>query len=435
MLPFLILGAGYNMKRRRFFRNIGPILMLGVGGTLIAFIVIGLLTYVWSEAGLIVKDGHTVYISLQEALLVGATLSATDVVCTLALVKEQKTPRLHSILFGESASNDAIAILLLASLDTVQIDKIDASTIFTFIGEFFYNCLTSTLLGILFGAISAYLTKRFRSLRDWPSRETAMLLYLAWIGYVIAELCNISGVICILVCAIVSGHYAMYNLSPPARIVSHNFFHFVGDASEALVFAYLGLTAYSYDLFNVPILFLIALFASTIIARFCGTFLLSLLCSLLTCKKHYLGMKNLSIIWMGGIVRGGVSFALILTITGHNAEILQISVLALVIVGTLIIGTALPLWVLLMDVKEASASLVEPHGAHGEGHGDEGPTPENEESVVKKGWLHRKWRHFDDNYIKKFLIHEDELLEQQRIRESMAKHRAEAEIVEERVIH
>ena len=46
MLPFLILGAGYNMKRRRFFRNIGPILMLGVGGTLIAFIVIGLLTYV-----------------------------------------------------------------------------------------------------------------------------------------------------------------------------------------------------------------------------------------------------------------------------------------------------------------------------------------------------------------------------------------------------
>ena len=126
---------------------------------------------------------------------------------------------------------------------------------------------------------------------------------------------------------------------------------------------------------------------------------------------------------------------MILTITGHNAEILQISVLALVIVGTLIIGTALPLWVLLMDVKEASASLVEPHGAHGEGHGDEGPTPENEESVVKKGWLHRKWRHFDDNYIKKFLIHEDELLEQQRIRESMAKHRAEAEIVEERVIH
>ena len=30
MLPLLVLGAGYNMKRRRFFRNIGTILMLGI---------------------------------------------------------------------------------------------------------------------------------------------------------------------------------------------------------------------------------------------------------------------------------------------------------------------------------------------------------------------------------------------------------------------
>ena len=400
--------------------------MLGVGGTLIAFIVIGLLTYVWSEAGLIIKDGNTVYITLQEALLVGATLSATDVVCTLALVKEQKTPRLHSILFGESASNDAIAILLLASLNNVKIDEITTGSIFKFIGEFIYNCVTSTLLGILFGGISAYLTKRFRSLRDWPSRETAMLLYLAWIGYVIAEICDISGVICILVCAIVSGHYAMYNLSPPARIVSHNFFHFVGDASEALVFAYLGLTAYSYDLFHVPPGFLFAMLFSTMVARFCGTIVLSLLFTLLTWGRHNLGIKNLSIIWMGGVVRGGVSFALILTITGDNADILQRTVLALVIVGTLIFGTALPLWVALMDVKEVSASIIEPHGH------DAAPVVEDEKG---KGWFHKKWRWLDDNYIKKLLIHEDELAEQQRIRASMAKHRAEAEITEERIIH
>lgn len=404
--------------------------MLGVGGTLIAFTIIGLLTYVWSTMDLIKKDGSVVHISLQEAMMVGATLSATDVVCTLALVKEQKTPRLHSILFGESASNDAIAILLLASLNSVSLAEITAGSVFKFIGEFIYNCVSSTLLGIFFGALSAWLTKRFRSLRDWPSRETAMLLYMAWIGYVVAELLDISGVICILVCAIVSGHYAMYNLSPPARIVSHSFFHFVGDASEALVFAYLGLTAYSYDLFSVPIPFLFAMLFATMLARFFGTFVLSAFFTLITWGRHNLGIKNLSIIWMGGIVRGGVSFALILTITGDNAEILQISVLALVIVGTLIFGTALPLWVLLMDVKEASASLIEPHGG---GHAPSAPVDDGK----KKGWLHRKWRNFDDNYIKKFLIHEDELKEQQRIRESMARHREEEEeiVVEERVIH
>lgn len=424
------------MKRRRFFRNIGPILMLGVGGTLIAFIVIGLFTYVWSEVGLIHdKDGKLVHISLQDALMVGATLSATDVVCTLALVKEQKTPRLHSILFGESASNDAIAILLLASLEKVSIDQISAASIFTFLGEFLYNCITSTLMGILFGALSAYITKKFRSLRDWPSRETAMLLYIAWIGYVIAELLGISGVICILACAIVSGHYAMYNLSPAARIVSHNFFHFVGDASEALVFAYLGLTAYSYNLFSVSYSFLFAMFGSTLIARFFGTIVISYIITLLTCGKHDLGIKNLSIIWLGGVARGGVSFALVLTITGDHSEVLQDAVLALVILGTLVFGTVLPLWIMLMDVKEVSGSLIEPQHGHGGGHSE---AHEPVEEVGKKGWLHRKWRNFDDNYIKKWLIHEDELREQAKIRESMTRHRDEADgeiVPDDRVIH
>ena len=236
------------------------------------------------------------YIELQDALVIGATLSATDVVCTLALVKEQKTPRLHSILFGESATNDAIAILLLASLQKVKISEISAVSVFEFFGEFVYNCVTSTLLGAFFGVISTYMTKKLRSLRDWPSRETAILLYVAWTGYVVAELCDISGVICILVCSIVSGHYGLYNLSKNARLVSHNFFHFVGDASEALVFAYLGLTAYSYDLFSVPWPFLFAMLFATILARFCGTFLLSYLGTALTCGKHNLGPKNVSII-------------------------------------------------------------------------------------------------------------------------------------------
>ena len=404
MLPLLVLGAGYNMKRRRFFRNIGTILMLGIWGTLITFIIIGVMTYYWSEAGLITRDGKTIYITLHEALLIGATLSATDVVCSLALVKEEKTPRLHSVLFGESVSNDAIAILLLVSLENVDIKSISAISVFEFIGEFIYNCISSTLLGIFFGGISAYVTKIFRSLKEWPSRQTALLLYIAWIGYIIAGLCDISGVICILVCSIVSGHYAMYNLSPSARIVSHNCFHFIGDASEALVFGYLGLTAYSYDLFSVPLPFLMAMLFSVLMARFAGTFLLNYLVSWLTCGKFNLGMKNLAVIWIGGIVRGGISFALILNISGDNSIIIQITVLAFVILTILLFGTILPLWVLLIDAKEASVSIVV-HDGHGPA-----AIIENE---TDRSWLHRKWKWLDDNYIKKLLICE-EFLDQQR---------------------
>ena len=412
MLPFLILGAGYNLKRRRFFRNIGPILMLGVVGTLISFIVIGLFIYAWSDMGLILKNGKSVNISMQEALFVGATLSATDVVCTLALVKEHRTPRLHSILFGEAATNDAIAILLLDSLHNVTIDKIDAASVFEFIGEFLYNCTASVLLGLLFGALCALATKYLTGLQRWKSKDTALLLYISWVGYAIAELCNISGVICLLVCSIVSGHYAMFNLSPNSQVVSAHCFHFIGDAAEALVFAYLGLTAYAYDLFSVPIGFLFLLFLSTVIARFSGTYLLSYLCSVVTCKRHNLGFKNLSIVWVGGIIRGGISFALILTINTENAEILQRSVLALVILGTLLMGTILPLWVRWVDLKEVSVSIVAPLG--------------NDSFMSytrpERGWLHNKWREVNHKYIRKALIRSDALAEMNNKKKSWIDH-------------
>ena len=408
MLPIIILGAGYNMKRRRFFRNIGPILMLGVGGTFVSFIVIGMSTYYWSERDLIKKNGEVVHIEIQEAFMVGATLSATDVVCGLALIKENKTPRLHSILFGEATSNDAIAILLLASLKHVNINNLDAESVFSFMGEFLYNCISSILLGILFGVISALVTKTFRSLRSWPGRETAILLYVAWIGYIVADILEISGVICILVCSIISGHYALYNLSPTSRVVSQNFFHFIGDGAEALVFAYLGLTAYSYEVFSISPWFIAAMLLGTLIARFIGTYILSFIITLVTCGRHRMGIRYLSTIWLGGIVRGGISFALALTYTGDHAEVLQITVLAYVIVGVLIFSSFLPLWIILMNAQEDPTDVA-PVDGHDAGTGEK---PQEE-----RGWLHQKWKNLDDNYIKRWLIHEDELSELKRNRE------------------
>ena len=91
-------------------------------------------------------------------------------------------------------------------------------------------------------------------------------------GYIIADLCEISGVICILVCAIISGYYGIHNLTPEAQTSANHTFQFIGEASEGLVFCYLGVTANSYDLFSVPFGYLFALFFSAVAARFVGTF-------------------------------------------------------------------------------------------------------------------------------------------------------------------
>jgi NhaP-type Na+/H+ or K+/H+ antiporter len=168
--------------------------------------------------------------------------------------------------------------------------------------------------------------------------------------------------------------------------LTHNFYHFVSEAAESLVFAYLGLTSYSYHLFSIPFTFLALMFLSTLVARLIGTFVLSYVVQIVTCKRHCLGFKNLSMICIGGIVRGGISFALALTFVGDNSEVLQALILAFVMVGTIVCGTVLPLWVKLMNVQE-SGSVVGPEG-----------TEENSNPVI------RFWTMVNSRWLRKWLV-------------------------------
>mmetsp|Transcript_23659 Transcript_23659/g.23411 ORF Transcript_23659/g.23411 Transcript_23659/m.23411 type:complete len:439 (+) Transcript_23659:203-1519(+) len=416
MLPFLILNAGYNLKRKRFFKNIGPIFLFGIGGTLTAFIVIGLEAYLFSEMGLIIKDGKTYHIPLQDGLLIGAVLSSTDIVCTLAMVKEDKTPKLFSILLGESVSNDAIGILLVQTLSSMDLSNIGAAEFGIFIGKFLYNCFTSTICGSIFGVVTTYMTRRFKSLRDDPSKMIGLFLYISWIGYTVAELLGISGVICILVASIISGHYSFYNMTPSSRIACTEFMHFIGDAAEALIFAYLGLTTLSYDVFSVSWVYLFFMIIGVLIARFCGTFGLSFLARFISRGKHKLTIKQLAVCWMGGIIRGAVSFALVLTLDGENEKIMKMTVLALVIVTTLVFGVVLPLWVWWVDPKEEDVVTVDAQQVLGDlavGHNRIVITKADSE---ERGWFHRTWRNFDNKYIKPFLIDPVALEEARKIK-------------------
>ncbi|KAF4788963.1 sodium/hydrogen exchanger 6-like protein [Turdus rufiventris] len=120
LLPPIIFYAGYSLKRRHFFRNLGSILAYAFLGTAISCLVIGSVMYgcvaLMKVTGQLGGDFY-----FTDCLLFGAIVSATDPVTVLAIFHElQVDVELYALLFGESVLNDAVAIVLSSSIVAYQ---------------------------------------------------------------------------------------------------------------------------------------------------------------------------------------------------------------------------------------------------------------------------------------------------------------------------
>lgn len=115
LLPPIIFEGGFSLQRTSFFQNIVPILGLSLFGAFYSTFITSALMFLFSR---VIGDGWTVI----ESLVFGALISSTDPVTVLSLLPSNVDKRMYMLIFGESALNDAVSIILYRFFTSLQAD-------------------------------------------------------------------------------------------------------------------------------------------------------------------------------------------------------------------------------------------------------------------------------------------------------------------------
>ncbi|XP_067903170.1 sodium/hydrogen exchanger 6a [Heterodontus francisci] len=406
LLPPIIFYAGYSLKRRHFFRNLGSILAYAFIGTVISCIVIGLIMYGCVKLmALIGQLSGDFYFT--DCLLFGALISATDPVTVLAIFNElQADVDLYALLFGESVLNDAVAIVLSSSIvayqpEGVNAHNFDVAAMFKSFGIFLGIFSGSFALGSATGVLTALVTK-FTKLRDFPLLETALFFLMSWSTFLLAEACGFTGVVAVLFCGITQAHYTYNNLSPESRIRTKQLFELLNFLAENFIFSYMGLTLFTFKSHVFNPTFIFAAFLAVFLGRAANIYPLSFLLNLGRRKK--IG-SNLQHMMMFAGLRGAMAFALAIRDTATYARQMMFSTTLLIVFFTVWVfggGTTQMLSWLRIRVgvdpdQEQSVNIDHLQ--------ENAPDGESRNTKAESAWLFRLWYTFDHNYLKPILTH------------------------------
>ena len=298
-LPPILFAAGYNMRRDTFFKNIGYAILFGVIGALIAFFIFTGISYL-----VLYKSGYVFYeysnktgeysetsITVVELLLLCALLCSSDVIAAVSVVRYEEVPDLFSIIFGEGVINDAISIILFQTVVKFSMSEgteLNVAGSFEIIGFFIYLCASSLGVGILSGIFSAFFTKNFRVFMGSPITETALLLFMGYMSYLIAEILELSGILTLLSCSVFMAAYTWYNFSMQGKLITASTLEVIAHIVEAFVFCYLGLSFFSYANLRWSTGLFVTFTSIVIVGRFLATVGMGMLIKLIVGKRFKL---------------------------------------------------------------------------------------------------------------------------------------------------
>lgn len=243
LLPPILFNSGLRIGAL-FFRHIAPICLFAVVGTIISAVSTALFLKLVIDLGLCGDFSP----SLTELLCFGSLISSTDPISTLAVFQARKVdPQLFYLVFGESALNDALAIVMFDSFSRFVSKEKDAGAIVLGLAEFFLdlflNSIGSLFLGGTFGLFTAYVFKQL-DMRQNRLLEISLYLILVYIPFLLAEVLKLSGIVTILFTGVAANRYVVPNLSSVTKLNADMLFRLLAHLAETSIFLELGLSVF-----------------------------------------------------------------------------------------------------------------------------------------------------------------------------------------------
>ena len=307
-LPVLIFESAFAVDWFVFKQVLGHCLLLAGPGILCA-------TFL---TALIAKYGFWNYgWSWESSLLYGVTLSATDPVAVVALLKELgASPQISTLIEGESLLNDGTAIVIF----TVLHQAIAGCT--GHIEDEWYQVLGNLIQVAVGGPVLGWVTGWIavdclnRVFND-PLIEITTTLVTAYVTFFVAEAyCKVSGVLALVVCGIYMSHRKQC-ISPEVHHTLHEFWEMSVYLGNTLIFTMAGMIVMgrALDHFQYEdIFYLLITYLGINVIRFFVVKLFSLIYNQFTYK---LDTGNMILVAWGGL-RGAVGLALALVIAGDE---------------------------------------------------------------------------------------------------------------------
>ncbi|KZM36411.1 cation:proton antiporter [Oerskovia enterophila] len=226
VLPPLLYSASVSMPAMDFRRDLKAISGLSVVLVVISAVVLGFLFHLLIPG-----------IGLATGIALGAIISPTDAVATSIVKKAGVSPRVVTVLEGESLLNDASALVLLRSAIAATAATVSVGQV---AGAFVYAVAVAVAIGFVVGKANLWLRSRVRE----ATSNTAISFVVPFIAFLPSEHLGASGLVAVVTAGIVTGLGAPKHLSPQDRIAEKANWRTVELLLESGVFLLMGLEVF-----------------------------------------------------------------------------------------------------------------------------------------------------------------------------------------------